>query len=132
MKKIAVMIETSRAYGRALMEGIAAFAQEAGDWKLRSLPNERITAEQLKDYDGLILRLADAETAQEITRAHLPASTFMGTDPKQHRGTDPRHPMGSVPQYRLRTGIMRRSGKWRRISSSSVVSATLPGAVLTD
>ena len=82
MKKIAVMIETSRAYGRALMEGIAAFAQEAGDWKLRSLPNERITAEQLEDYDGLILRLADAETAQEITRAHLPAIDVYGDCPQ--------------------------------------------------
>ena len=82
MKKIAVMIETSRAYGRALMEGIAAFAQEAGDWKLRSLPNERITAEQLKEYDGLILRLADAETAREITRAHLPAIDVYGDRPQ--------------------------------------------------
>ena len=31
MKNIAVMIETSRAYGRTLMEGIAAHAQEAGE-----------------------------------------------------------------------------------------------------
>lgn len=92
MKKIAVMIETSRAYGRALMEGIAAFAQEAGDWKLRSLPNERITAEQLKDYDGLILRLADAETAREITRAHLPAIDVYGDRPQTPDGDRPQTP----------------------------------------
>ena len=97
MKKIAVMIETSRAYGRALMEGIAAFAQEAGDWKLRSLPNERITAEQLKNYDGLILRLADTATAQEITRAHLPAIDVYGDRPQTAHGDRPLAPDGDRP-----------------------------------
>ena len=31
------MTETSRAYGRDMMEGIAEFAQKRGDWKLRSV-----------------------------------------------------------------------------------------------
>ena len=109
MKKIAVMIETSRAYGRALMEGIAAFAQEAGDWKLRSLPNERITAEQLKDYDGLILRLADAETAQEITRAHLPAIDVYGDRPQTSHVSQ--GPKGDCPQIPIADGDHEKIGE---------------------
>ena len=115
MKKIAVMIETSRAYGRALMEGIAAFAQEAGDWKLRSLPNERITAEQLGDYDGLILRLADAETTQEITRAHLPAIDVYGdrpqTSPQGPKGDCPQRAKGDCPQIPIADGDHEKIGK---------------------
>ena len=117
MKKIAVMIETSRAYGRALMEGIAAFAQEAGDWKLRSLPNERVTAEQLGDYDGLILRLADAETAQEITRAHLPAIDVYGDRPQTSpvsqgpKGDCPQRAKGDCPQIPIADGDHEKIGE---------------------
>ena len=78
MKQIAVMIETSRAYGRALMEGIAAFAQKSGDWKLRSLANGRITATTLRGYDGLIVRLADSKVAAAIRTAKLPAVDVYG------------------------------------------------------
>ena len=89
MRKIAVMIETSRAYGRALMEGIAAYAQETRDWKLRSLPNGPLTAAQLQEYDGLIIRLADPKIAAEIARAHLPAIDVYGDRPLDVYGDRP-------------------------------------------
>lgn len=82
MKQIAVMIETSRAYGRALMEGIAAFAQKSGDWKLRSLANGRITAAALRDYDGLIVRLADSKVAAAIKAAKIPTVDVYGDRPR--------------------------------------------------
>lgn len=84
MKQIAVMIETSRAYGRALMEGIAAFAQKSGDWKLRSLANGRITTASLRDYDGLIARLADGKVAAAIRAAKLPAVDVYGDRPQSN------------------------------------------------
>lgn len=34
-KCVALLIESSRAYGRGLLRGIAAYAQEQGDWSLR-------------------------------------------------------------------------------------------------
>lgn len=83
------MIETSRAYGRALMEGIAAFAQKAGDWKLRSLANGRITAATLRDYDGLIVRLADSKVAAAIKTAKLPAVDVYGDRPQTDTGSIP-------------------------------------------
>lgn len=78
MKRIAVMIETSRAYGRALMEGVAAHAQAAGDWKLRSLGDGRPTSARLREYDGVILRLADRKTAATLVRAGIPAVDVYG------------------------------------------------------
>ena len=82
MKQIAVMIETSRAYGRALMEGIAAFAQKSGDWKLRSLANGCLAAATLRNYDGLIVRLADRRVAAAIKAAKLPAVDVYGDRPR--------------------------------------------------
>ena len=81
MKNIAVMIETSRAYGRMLMEGIAAHAQEAGDWKLRSLADERVTAARLAKYDGVIIRLTDRRTERTILESGVPAVDVYGYAP---------------------------------------------------
>ena len=81
MKSIAVMIETSRAYGRALMEGVAAHAQEAGDWKLRSLAEERVTAARLLKYDGVIVRLADRKAERAIVASGVPAIDVYGYAP---------------------------------------------------
>ena len=78
MKNIAVMIETSRAYGRTLMEGIAAHAQKAGDWKLRSLADERVTAARLAKYDGIIIRLGDRRTERAIIESGVPAVDVYG------------------------------------------------------
>lgn len=84
MKNIAVMIETSRAYGRALMEGIASHAQAAGDWKLRSLAGERTTAARLAKYDGVIIRLTDRRTERAIIESGVPAIDVYGYAP--HHG----------------------------------------------
>lgn len=82
MQRIAVKIETSRAYGRALMEGVASFAQEIGGWKLRSLPNTNISTTQLEEFDGIILRLADKRTAATILKAGIPAIDVYGDYPQ--------------------------------------------------
>ena len=94
MKRIAVMIETSRAYGRALMEGIAAHAQAAGDWRLRSLANDRLGAAGLREYDGVILRLADRRTAARILASGTPAVDVYG-------GGTPRIPVSDSDHRRI-------------------------------
>ena len=78
MRTIAVSIETSRAYGRAMMEGIAEFAQKRGDWKLRSVADGALTAHRLQGFDGVILRLGSRKTANAIVRAGLPAVDVYG------------------------------------------------------
>ena len=97
MKQIAVMIETSRAYGRALMEGVAAYAQQAGDWKLRSLANGRVTAKTLRGYDGLIIRLADRTLASAIRVTGLPAIDVYGDRPPAAKGDRPQGSEGDRP-----------------------------------
>lgn len=72
--KVAVFVETSRAYGRALCEGVADFAQANGQWifegggqsweeGLRGLP---------RDVDGVIARIPDAKMARALSRLKIP------------------------------------------------------------
>ena len=72
MKQIAIMVENSRAYGRAMIEGIAAFAQEQRDWTLRPLAVEDATLPRLRDFDGVIARIADDRLADRLVRAGRP------------------------------------------------------------
>ena len=41
MTQIAILVENSRAYGRALIEGVASYAQENCSWLLRPSPSPR-------------------------------------------------------------------------------------------
>ena len=100
MKQIAIQIETSRAYGRALMEGISAYAQERGDWKLRLLPNESDLTEALAGFDGLILRLVDPMVRSQIVTANIPAVDVFGDSPPDSNGDSPRNP-GDSPRYSI-------------------------------
>lgn len=72
--KVAVFVETARAYGRALCEGIADFAQGNGHWifegggdswqnNVRMLP---------RDVDGVIARIPDAKMARALARLNVP------------------------------------------------------------
>ena len=72
MKTVAIMVENSRAYGRAMIEGIAAYAQETREWILRPLSVEDAYTPRLRDFDGVIARIADDRLAARLTRAGLP------------------------------------------------------------
>jgi LacI family transcriptional regulator len=72
--KVAVFVETSRGYGRALCEGIADFAQANGHWifegggesweeGLRSLPRKT---------DGVIARIPNTKMARALARLRVP------------------------------------------------------------
>ena len=72
MKTIAIMVENSRAYGRAMIEGVAAYAQETRDWILRPLTVGDASVPRLRDFDGVIARIADDRLAERLSRAGLP------------------------------------------------------------
>jgi len=72
--RVAVFVETSRAYGRALCEGIADFAQGNGHWVfegggesweegLRSLSGKT---------DGVLARIPNAKMARTLSRLNVP------------------------------------------------------------
>ena len=72
MRTIAIMVENSRAYGRAMIEGIASFAQDGRDWILRPFSVEEAFTTKLKDFDGVIARIADERLATRLVRSGLP------------------------------------------------------------
>ena len=72
MKTIAIMVENSRAYGRAMIEGVAAYAQEQRDWILRPLTVGDAYTPRLRDFDGVIARIADDRLADRLAHAGLP------------------------------------------------------------
>ena len=67
------MVENSRAYGRAMIGGVAAYAQELHDWILRPLTVEDAFTPRLKEFDGVIARVADDRLGERLSRSGLPA-----------------------------------------------------------
>ena len=66
------MVENSRAYGRAMIEGIAAYAQERRDWALRPLSVGDAFTRSLNEFDGVIARIADERLANRLAKSGLP------------------------------------------------------------
>lgn len=72
--RVAVFVETSRAYGRALCEGIADFAQANGHWVFEGGGEswEQGVAEIAGKADGVIARIPNAEMADALSRLGIP------------------------------------------------------------
>ena len=73
MTQVAIMIENSRAYGRTLIEGIAAYAQDNYSWLLRPIAANEALSANLKEFDGIIARIADERLARRILESGRPA-----------------------------------------------------------
>ena len=76
-RHVALLIESSRAYGRGLLQGIASFAQEQGNWSLRH-QEMTIDAEPplwLKNWrgDGVLVRAETPSMVQAIEKLGVPA-----------------------------------------------------------
>jgi LacI family transcriptional regulator len=79
---IALLIETSREYGRGLLRGVARFHQEHGPWSIYFEPhglNERPPS-WLKHWrgDGILARIDDRRMADVILATKLPAVDVRG------------------------------------------------------
>ena len=72
MKRIGIMVENSRAYGREMIGGIAASVQETRDWILSPLTVEDAFTPHLKDFDGIIARIADDRMAERLLHSGIP------------------------------------------------------------
>ncbi|MEO1529599.1 MAG: XylR family transcriptional regulator, partial [Planctomycetota bacterium] len=76
-RHVALLIESSRAYGRGLLHGIASFAQEQGNWSLRH-QEMTINAEPphwLANWqgDGVLVRAETPEMVEAIVKLGVPA-----------------------------------------------------------
>lgn len=77
VKRIALLIETSRSYGRDLLRGIKRFSVEHGGWSLfvevRDLESAPPAWLQNWDGDGIITRSGSAAIASAVRRVGVPA-----------------------------------------------------------
>lgn len=79
---VALLIETSRAYGRGLCSGIAAFAHAHGEWNFS--PHEWDLGKGIPDWlaswkgDGIICRISDPELADVLANISCPVVDIYG------------------------------------------------------
>ncbi|MBN2218431.1 MAG: DNA-binding transcriptional regulator [Pirellulales bacterium] len=80
--RIALLIESSRAYGRELERGIASYVREHGPWTV--FQHERRLYDALPAWlkrwegDGIIARIGNAKIAEQIRRKGLPTVDLLG------------------------------------------------------
>jgi len=83
MRHVAILIETSRAYGRGLLRGIARYNREHGRWStyfqpqgLGDPPPPWLATCQ---GDGIIARIDNRPLARAVTRSRTPVVNLRGT-----------------------------------------------------
>ena len=83
MRHVAILIETSRAYGRGLLRGIARYNREHGRWStyfqpqgLGDPPPPWLAKWQ---GDGIIARIDNLPLARAVTRSRAPVVNLRGT-----------------------------------------------------
>lgn len=82
MRRIALLIETSREFGRGLLRGIARYSQQHGRWVTYCRPHGlgELTYTWLRDWrgDGVIARVANQRMGAAIARLNLPTVNLRG------------------------------------------------------
>ncbi len=83
MRHLAILIETSRAYGRGLLRGIARYNHECGDWSTYFRPQGLgdPAPPWLADWqgDGILARIDNHKLAQSLHRAAVPVVNLRST-----------------------------------------------------
>jgi LacI family transcriptional regulator len=76
MRRVALLIETDRAYGRGLLRGIARWAHLHGPWSFFVEPGTiRTAVPRLREWncEGIVTRVPNDRVAREIASLGLPA-----------------------------------------------------------
>ena len=83
--RVAVLIETSRAYGRGLLQGIARYLRDHGPWSLYFKPQGlgEPPPTWLRSWrgDGILARIDDLRMARAVKAAGVPAIDLRGRLP---------------------------------------------------
>jgi len=74
---VALLVETSRAYGRSILQGVVRYLRERGPWSVYIQPHglESPPPRWLKGWrgDGILARINDRRTARAVRETRLPA-----------------------------------------------------------
>ncbi len=88
LARVALLIESSRGYGRGLLEGIARYRREHGAWSVFFQERRRgdPMPEWLKGWkgDGIIARVEDLELARATEKLRIPAIDLRGLVPMKN------------------------------------------------
>ena len=77
--RIAIYIETNRAHGRSMLTGIADASQSCDNWQMEPVPPELLRDSGFaRQFDGLIVRVMDNETANALVKAGRPVIDTYG------------------------------------------------------
>jgi LacI family transcriptional regulator len=83
MRRVALLIETSRTYGRDLLRGVKRYALEHGPWSLfvevRDLESSPPPWLRSWDGDGILTRSGSAAIATAVRRAQVPTVELRST-----------------------------------------------------
>ena len=102
--RVALLIESSRSYGRQLLKGIAAYGRSHGSWSF--FHQERVFGDlispQLRQWrpHGVIARLAGVRITRQIRRMRVPAVDLY---PEGKNGVIPG--VGSDPESLIRVAV---------------------------
>jgi LacI family transcriptional regulator len=85
VRRIALLVESSRNYGRGLLRGIAAYAREHGYWSFAFQPRglESHAPQWLAGWqgDGILARVNDRSTADLLAKLHVPVVDLRNSIP---------------------------------------------------
>ena len=83
VRQVAVLVETSRSYGRGVLRGVARYNRERGRWSTYFRPHglgDPVPA-WLKNWqgDGILARIDNRRTAEALLASGLPVVNLRGT-----------------------------------------------------
>jgi hypothetical protein len=85
MRRVAVLIESSRAYGRSLLRGVARYNREHGRWSVYLQPHglDHPPPRWLNRWrgDGILVRIGDRRMLRAVLAAGLPTVDLRGVVP---------------------------------------------------
>ncbi len=79
--RVALIVETSKTYGRGLLQGIRRFVRDRQAWSIYM--DERALDDQLPAWiqrwpcDGIVLRSGDAKLVERVKRLNIP-TVYLG------------------------------------------------------
>src|SRR4051812_36563 len=85
MRRVAVLIESSRAYGRGLLRGVARYNREHGHWSVYLQPHglDHPPPPWLKRWrgDGILVRIGDRRMLRAVLATGMPTVDLRGVVP---------------------------------------------------
>src|SRR5215216_2671817 len=88
--KVALLVETSRGFGREFLLGLARYSRLHGPWSFHITPGDRKqVVPKMKQWGGtgIIARIADQQTAKAVLDANLPTIAIGLTDDQMSPGS---------------------------------------------